>query len=409
MNLLFVHQNFPGQWKHLAPHVAALGGSRVVALAMHDRPIHAPGVEIRRYNVKRGSSTGIHPWCVDFESQMIRGEACAEAAIELRQEGFRPEVICAHPGWGEALFLKDVWPEARVLGYHELYYDQRYADFDLEFAPLRTWRGDSRLRAKNAALLLGYEDIDWGVTPTKFQWGTLPERVQQRTSIIHDGIDTEHVKPNEKVALLLKKKEVTLTRADTVVTFVSRNLEPTRGFHRFMRTLPLIQANHPEAEIFIIGRQGKGYGAPHPSGVSYKEALLEELSDQLDLDQIHFVGPLAYGQLLKLLQLSTVHVYLSVPFVVSWSLLESMACGALVVGSRTPPVEEIIQHGKNGFLVDYFDDQELANQIAEVIKNPDQNIFIREAARNTIVERYELQISLRRQLALLNALGLRVL
>lgn len=409
MNLLFVHQNFPGQWKHLAPRVASLPGSRVVALAMHDRPIHAPGVEVRRYKVKRSSSAGIHPWSVDFETQMIRGEACAEQAIELRQAGFSPSVICAHPGWGEALFLKDVWPEAKVLGYHEFHYDQTHSGFDPEFAPERNWRSDSRLRAKNAAFLLGYEDIDWGVTPTRFQWSTLPERVRNRTSIIHDGIDIEQVRPNAKVALLLKKKEITLTRASTVITFVSRNLEPTRGFHRFMRALPLIQANHPNAEIFIIGREGRGYGAPHPSGKSYKEAMLEELSGKLNPNNIHFVGPLPYGQLLKLLQLSTVHVYFTVPFVLSWSLMEAMACGALIVGSRTAPLQEVIQHGQNGLLVDYFDTEALAMTIREVIEAPDRYAPLRQAARQTIVERYALGVSLRRQQALIEALASQLL
>ena len=404
MNILFIHQNFPGQWKHLAPTVAKDKRHRVVALAMHDRPIEAEGVEVRRYNVQRGSTAGIHPWSVDFESQMIRGEACAEQAMLLRNEGFMPELICAHPGWGEALFLKDIWPQTRILGYHEFHYHKDATTFDQEFAPPPRWQDSARLRAKNASFLLGYEDIDWGVTPTRFQWSTLPGRVQERTSVIHDGIDIEAVKPDANAQLLFQQINLTVNRDSKVITFISRNLEPTRGFHRFMRAIPLIQARQPEAQIFIVGRDGSGYGAAHPSGKSYKQVMLEELQGQLDLSHVHFVGPLHYPQLIKLIQLSQAHVYYTVPFVLSWSLMEAMACGALVIGSRTEPLEEVIQHGENGLLVDYFKPQELADTIDAVLSDPDQFVALRRNARSTIESHYALRQSLSRQVALMQAL-----
>lgn len=381
----------------------------MVALAMHERAIDAPGVEIRRYSAKRSSSQGIHPWSVDFESQMIRGESCAEQAIKLREEGFIPELICAHPGWGEALFLKDVWPETRVLGYHEFHYHQGNSDFDREFIPNQAWQDAARLRAKNASFLLGYEDIDWGVTPTRFQWSTLPKRVQEHTSVIHDGIDIEHVKPKPEAQLLLQDKNLTVNRSSKVITFISRNLEPTRGFHRFMRALPLVQKHHPDAQIFIVGRDGTGYGSPHPSGKSYKQAMLNELENQLDLEHIHFVGALPHGQLIQLIQLSQAHVYFTMPFVLSWSLMEAMACGALVVGSRTPPLEEVIQHGRNGLLVDYFNTWELATCLDEVLRNPSKHESLRLNARRTIEQHYGLRKTLSRQMALMQALVTRVI
>ncbi len=381
----------------------------MVALAMHERAIDAPGVEIRRYSAKRSSSQGIHPWSVDFESQMIRGESCAEQAIKLREEGFIPELICAHPGWGEALFLKDVWPETRVLGYHEFHYHQGNSDFDREFIPNQAWQDAARLRAKNASFLLGYEDIDWGVTPTRFQWSTLPKRVQEHTSVIHDGIDIEHVKPKPEAQLLLQDKNLTVNRSSKVITFISRNLEPTRGFHRFMRALPLVQKHHPDAQIFIVGRDGTGYGSPHPSGKSYKQAMLNELENQLDLEHIHFVGALPHGQLIQLIQLSQAHVYFTMPFVLSWSLMEAMACGALVVGSRTPPLEEVIQHGRNGLLVDYFNTGELATCLDEVLRNPSKHESLRLNARRTIEQHYGLRKTLSRQMALMQALVTRVI
>nr|QFZ92736.1 glycosyltransferase [Synechococcus elongatus PCC 11802] len=290
-----------------------------------------------------------------------------------------------------------------------MHYHKDGSRFDREFAAPFTWQEACRIRTKNASFLLGYEDIDWGVTPTRFQWDTLPVRVQERTSIIHDGIDIEHVKPNPQSKLLIQSRNLTISRENEVITFISRNLEPTRGFHRFMRALPQIQANHPNAHIFIVGREGNGYGAAHPSGKSYKQVMLEELEGQLNLDQLHFLGPLPYGQLLKLLQLSSIHIYFTIPFVLSWSLMEAMACGALIIGSKTPPLEEVIQHGKNGLLVDYFQTSELVEAVKEVFQHRDRYESLRQAARQTIVEHYDLRYSLRRQQALILALGAQVL
>ena len=382
---------------------------RVVALAMHKRPIHAPGVEIIRYGPKQGSSRGIHRWSLDFETQMIRGESCAEKAIELRDQGFNPKLICAHPGWGEALFIKDIWPSSRVLGYHEFHYHQAQSRFDSEFLPQQSWQDAARLRAKNACHLLGYEDIDWGLTPTKFQLGTLPGRVQKRTSVIHDGINIDLVKPNPKAQLLLKSGDITLNRDSKVITFISRNLEPTRGFHRFMRAIPLIQERQPEAQIMIVGNEGHGYGAPHPSGKSYKKVMLESLEGQLNLENIHFLGALPYNQLIQLIQLSQAHIYFTVPFVLSWSLMEAMACGALVIGSKTPPLEEVIVDGVNGLLVDYFNAEELADAIDQALGKPDTFEALRKEARATIEKGYSLREALFRQQALVNAVASKVI
>jgi glycosyltransferase involved in cell wall biosynthesis len=409
MNVLFIHQNFPGQYKHLAPTIASQPGMKVVAFATHERPIDAPRVEVRRYKLHRGSTKGIHPWGVDFETHLIRGEACAKTAWDLKQEGFEPHIICAHPGWGEALFLKDIWPNTRVLGYHEYHYTASHTNFDTEFTAVSDWQGHARLRAKNATFHLGYDDIDWGMSPTYFQWSTLPERIRKQTTIVHDGVDTRSLVPKPDIKLELQSQQITLDRRSEVITFCSRHLEPTRGFHRFMRALPEIQQNHPQAQVFFVGREGNGYGGPHPSGKSYKELMLAELEGQLDLSRLHFVGPLPYNKLIGLLQLSSVHIYFTVPFVLSWSMLEAMSCGALVVGSNTDPVAEVIKSGRNGLLVDYFKPHDLAEAVKEVLNHPDRCEQMRQAARQTIVEHYDLTYCLRKQSALINALAIRAL
>ena len=251
MNLLFVHQNFPGQFKHLAPHFAA-AGHRVLALAIEGRAV--PGVAVHRYQPDRGTSRQIHPWAQEFETKVIRGEACAAAASQLKAQGFVPDVIIANPGWGESLFLKDVWPDARLLTLIEFYYAARGLDFDFdpEFFRQELAR-DARLRAKNAHLLLTLEAMDWGLSPTHFQRSTVPESYRDRISVIFDGIDTNAVKRDPAATVTVGGR--TMRSGDEVITFVNRNLEPYRGYHIFMRALPEMLRRRPQAVALIeIGR-----------------------------------------------------------------------------------------------------------------------------------------------------------
>lgn len=408
MKLLFVHQNYPGQWKHLAPFLASDPNNTVLALAMHKRKIYSPGVNVIRYAVKRSSTKAIHPFAIDFESQMIRAEACGAAAARLKAEGFTPDVICCHGGWGESLLLKEVWPKAKLIGYHEYHYRGEEKPFETEFAPPNQqpdWYRNGRLYCKNAGLLLDYERCDWGLTPTQFQWSTLPEAVQARTSVIHDGVDTTLCCPNPNAVLHLKQANLCLRASDRPITYVNRSLEPTRGFHRIMRCLPAIQKEHPERPIVIVGHERSGYGAKDPSGKSYKQILLEEIGAQLNHERLHFVGALSYSDLIHLFQISAVHLYYTVPFVLSWSLLEAMACGALVVGSNTTPVREVIQSERNGLLVDYFNDEHLVTAVSRALNQAESMQPLRTQARQTITTHYALEQSLKRQRELVQAVA----
>lgn len=372
----------------------------VLAMAMHQRKIDSPGVRIVRYGVRRSSTKLIHPFAIDFESQVIRAEACGAAAAELKNQGFSPDVICCHGGWGESLLLKDVWPKAKLIGYHEYHYQGEDKPFETEFAPPNRqpdWYRNGRLYCKNAGLFLDYERCDWGLTPTRFQWSTLPERVRKRTSIIHDGVNTTLCHPNPDAVLKLEHANLCLRAEDRPITYVNRSLEPTRGFHRVMRCLPEIQRKHPDRPIVIVGRERSGYGAKAPNGLSYKQIMLEEVGQQLNQKCLHFVGALSYSDLIRLFQISAVHIYYTAPFVLSWSLLEAMACGALVIGSKTKPVQEVIQSGKNGLLVDYFDDQGMIHAIDNAIKQDLSNQNLRRNARETIIKHYNLNECLRRQ------------
>ncbi len=405
MRVLFVHQNFPGQYLHLAPALAARGDEAVALAIETQKPL--PGVRVYRYKPQRGSSEHIHPWVADIETKVIRGEAAAQAALTLRNKGFTPDVICAHPGWGEALFLKDVFPNTPMLSFIEFYYKADGADFgfDPEFVE-DDLAARCRLRMKNANSLLNLDIADWCVTPTEWQRSTVPARYQDRMTVIHDGIDTERVKPDPKVVLRLAKSGLKLRPGDEVITFVNRNMEPYRGFHVFMRALPEIQKRRPNAVVLIVGGDEISYGKRLPQGETWRQRMLAEVGDRLDMRRVRFVGRVPYNDFLAMLQVSAVHVYLTYPFVLSWSMLEAMSAGCLVVGSATPPVEEVISDGDNGLLVDFFSPQAIADAIDRVLSHPDRMADIRRRARQTVIERYDLGgVCLPRHVALVDAVA----
>lgn len=408
MRILFVHQNFPGQFKHLAPALAAQG-HEVHALGIEARPA-LPGVRHHRYKLSRGSTQGLWPLMADFEAKLIRGEACAKAALALHKHGFTPDLIVCHPGWGEALFLKDVWPRARMLSFLEFYYNVEGADvnFDPEFAnaaastdPWAAVMDRARLRSKNANNLLAMDLMDWGLCPTAWQKSTMPQAYHDRISVVFDGVDTNALRPDPTARVRLATAGRELQPGDEVITFVNRNLEPYRGYHVMMRALPEIQRLRPNAIVVVVGGDDVSYGARAPDGQSWKQVFLDEVKGRLDMARVRFVGKLPYDSYVKLLQVSACHVYLTYPFVLSWSCIEAMSIGALVVGSDTQPVREVIEHGRNGLLVDFHDPGAVAATVAHALENRDRLGGLREQARRDVVSRYDLQtVCLPRQLDL---------
>lgn len=391
MRILFLHQNFPAQYLHLARAVQNRGDDcRVVTDARNARTSKIPTL---RYRLGEEEGRERRPGLSDhFEGCTRRGVAALQAMSRLKRDGFVPDVILAHPGWGEALFARDVFPDARVILQAEHYYDPASADvaFDPEFErrdPLHRLS----MRTRNATMLVSFATADLLVAPTRWQASLFPEILQSRLRVVHEGIDTRLVAPDPSASISLGRDDVVLKVGDEVITFVNRNLEPYRGFHVFMRALPDILQARPNARAVIVGGEDVSYGPRSPTGRSWKSIYLDEMRDRLPMDRVHFVRRISHPLFVRLLQVSAVHVYLTYPFVLSWSLLEAMSAGAFVIGSRTAPVEEVIVDGENGRLVDFFDRDGLATAAIEALAHPERLTGIREAARRTVVERYDLE------------------
>ena len=373
MNILFIHQNFPGQFKFLAPALVKQGHT-VVAMTMQKTEAKEwQGVRLAPYTATRGTTPKVHPWISDFETKTIRAEACFRAALRIRAEGLNPDLIVSHHGWGESLFLKDVWPQAKLAIYCEFYYHPRGADvgFDPEF-PAEDAGEVCRLRLKNLNNLLHFDVADAAISPTHWQASTFPEPFRSKITVVHDGIDTEAVAPNPAVSLTLNGN-IKLTRADEVITFVNRNLEPYRGYHIFMRALPELLKRRPQARVLIVGADDVSYGARPAEGKKWKDIFASEVRPQIsdaDWARVHFLGHIPYQYFIPLLQLSTVHVYLTYPFVLSWSLLEAMSVGCAIVASDTQPLREAIRHDDTGRLVNFFDVPGLANEVCALLDDP---------------------------------------
>ncbi|PPQ14336.1 glycosyl transferase family 1 [Bradyrhizobium sp. AC87j1] len=388
MKVLFVHNNFPAQYRNIA---AALARESCFELVAVGGPTSSsmPSVRLIRYALPEADVSRTHPFARRFDVECRRAEQVLYSISSLATSGFTPDLILAHPGWGETLPLRTIFPKARLLVYCEFFYGPEGRDigFDPEF-PMPGLDGHIGLQLKNATTLLALEDCEMGISPTSWQHSTFPKHYQGKIEVIHEGIDTARMRPNPEARLTLANG-LHLRPSDEVVTFVARNLEPLRGYHIFMRALPKILKRRPNAHIIIIGGNGAPYGLAPPTGTTWKSMCLDEVRDQLDLSHVHFVGGVSYEALIATLQVSSAHVYFTYPFVLSWSMLEAMSAGCLVIGSDTAPVREIIRSGENGFLIPFFEVDELAGRVIEALAHPTRFCELRTAARHHIVDHYD--------------------
>lgn len=401
MKIVFMHQNFPGQYKHLA-RVFGADPKNEVYFVSKPKSVEIPGVKKVTYKLHREPKKDMHHYVAPLESAVLFGQAAARALMELKKRGFTPDIICAHPGWGEALYTKDVYPSTPLLNYFEFYY--RSSGSDVGFDPeIKIGLDDlCRIRTKNTNNLLSLESCDAGISPTRWQRKQFPKEYLYKISQIHDGIDTELCAPDKDARLELPNGKV-LTRNDEVVTYIARNLEPYRGFPTFMRAVAEICRRRPNVQIVLVGGDSVSYGRRLAKGETYRAKMLAEV--KIDPARVHFLGYIPYEKFLKVLKVSSAHVYLTYPFVLSWSMLEAMASGCVIIGSDTQPVTEVISDGKNGLLVDFFSPKQIADRVDEVLDHKDRMAHIRRQARETVLERYELSSCLKKHIKLIKSVA----
>ena len=389
MKILFVHQNFPGQFLYLAPELKKRGHDCLALTEFAN--IRDSAIPVLKY---KHEAQKVDPAATRLGRNYIqmsdRGVTVARAALHLRQQkNYVPDVIFGHSGWGETLFLKEVWPEAKLLIYAEFYYRGRGADvgFDPEFSKPSF---DQVMIAQGRAGHLGQALLhaDAGLSPTEWQASTYPPALRRMLDVIHDGVNTEVMAPNSEASLTLPNGR-TLRPGDEVLTFVNRNLEPYRGYHIFMRALPKVLEARPEAQVLIVGGDEVSYGSAPKDQKGWKDVILSEVKDRLDMSRVHFLGKIPYEQFTALMQVSRAHAYLTYPFVLSWSMIEAMSAGAHVIGSRTAPVEEVIKDGVNGSLVNFLDVEGWSAKLIVALANPQKFMLIRQAARETALKRYD--------------------
>lgn len=389
MRLLLMHQNFPGQFRRMAPLWAkypnwdVLGMGRKRSQGMTD--IKWVGYDLHREPDPQKQ----HPYLVNMESAVLHGQATARALLQLKQKGYSPDAILAHPGWGETLYARDVFPNARLVHLCEWYYGTTGSDFGFDPEFSSNFDALARVKTWNALHALNLLNCDAGVSATAWQRSRHPKELQHKIQIIHEGVDTHYLKPNANAALTLPDG-TQLRAGDPIVTYVARNLEPYRGFHVFMRSLEQLQREHPTCRVVIVGGDEVSYGSPPKGVANWREKMLSEVGDRLDMSRVHILGKLPYATYAKVLQVSAAHVYLTYPFVLSWSMLEAMACGCVLIASKTPPVEEVITDGVQGVLTDFFDAEQLVKCVLHALNQPEAYRDMRAAARAKVQADYRL-------------------
>lgn len=403
MNILFLHPNMPGQYRHLARILGASGQHRIYFITKH-KSAQIPGVTRVTYAMPEHTHPPSHPYLGNAETAIRQGQTVWRVARQVQVEKqFTPDVIVCHPGWGDALFMKDLFPHARMLSFCEFFYRAHGADVGFERGESTAPDDEARVRIKNTINLLNLEMMDWGITPTVWQWSVHPEPFRSRISVLHDGVDVDTCRPNPAARITLSNG-LSFGYGDELITYIARNFEPYRGFHTFMHAAERILKARPNAHIIAIGSDDVSYGKrASDDGRTYRQILNAQVN--LPADRIHFPGPLPYAQLIQVLQVSAAHLYLTYPFVLSWSMLESMACGVAMVASRTQPVQEIIRDGENALLADFHSPDDVAEKMIRLLEAKDQNAAMRQAARDTIVRRFALKDVMPLQVRLVEEIG----
>ena len=405
MKLLFVHQNMPGQYRELVQWLAEKKEHEIVFLTQRKKPPVFEGVRTVIYKPHHVAKEKTYGLVRTWENAAGAGFGAAQAAGKLRDDGFTPEIIIGHVGWGELTFIQEIYPGVPVIGFFEYFYSTNGGPVGFDPESPVSEHAPYLMAANNTVPLVNIEVVDLGHCPTYWQRDRFPKSFHDRVYVCHDGIRTENLLPNPDVKVTLGRLDEPITCDDEIVTFMARNLETTRGFHQFMRALPIIQAARPNARFLVIGGNEVSYGgkSKHPGGL--RAQMEEEVGDRVNWEMVHFLGQVPFEDYKKIIQVSSCHIYLTMPFVLSWSFLESMSMQSTIVASDVAPVREAITHGETGLLVDFFDPEAMAAQVVDLLKRPKNYAHIGPNARKHVVETYDfLTVCLPEHLRQINAL-----
>ncbi|NVJ97143.1 MAG: glycosyltransferase [Alphaproteobacteria bacterium] len=384
MRILFMHNNFPGQYRRILQYIKdnKTGIDMTAATLVSNEQDF--GIKRVNYKPHRKPTEKIHPALFSTEKAVLMGQAAYKALMPLEKKGYKPDIILSHSGWGGNMFLKDQFPDAKLLTYYEWYYHSRFSDGDFLRGEPYDANGQLRIRMKNTPILQDLAAMDWGQSPTQFQHSKLPDIFKDKVSVLHDGVDTDYFAPLAKAKVTIG--EHTFSAEDEVITYVARGMEPYRGFPQFIEMVSILQKRRPNLHAVVLGNDRVAYGSERADGKSWKEHALETY--QPDMSRLHFLGLQPLKVFRSLMQITSAHVYLTVPFVLSWSMLEAMSTGALIVGSDTDPVKELITDGETGLLVPFHEPEAIADKLDQVLDNKQEYAGIKKAARDHILAKY---------------------
>lgn len=384
-NILFVHPNFPGQFKHVIPALQKDDRYSLAYISRKRSIKDARGIRIEQYEFEKSDPLEVHRYLYYTQDAVREGQLVATAATKLAQTGFVPDIVIGHVAWGGLLFIKDLFPSAKTIAYCELYFSSQ---FDHAASPDVSISNDRKafLRCRNLHTLMQMESMDVGITPTHYQLHSHPESFHSRMVVVHEGVDTDLCRPDPAASFPIKEKGLTLDRSNTVITYVSRGLEPARGFFQFMQSLELLCNELPDAHFVLVGGD-KSFYSGDPGEKSYRQQAMEKFA--IDPDRVHFTGRLIHEGFRKVLQISSAHVYLTRPLFLSWSAVEAMSMAVPLVASDEPLVREFMSHEQEALLVDYFNPRQIADNVIRLVSDKNLAQGLGQRARRRIVGEFD--------------------
>lgn len=385
MKILLVHQSFPGQFERFIRHNANNYDIYGIGMANYQEKKYIK--EYWRYSVDRGTTTQAHPASHEVETKVIRAEACYKLLKTKKDNGFQPDVVIAHPGWGESIYIKQLWPSTILITYQEFFYSLYGSDLDYD----TEYRAVDdlvlmRLELKNSMILHSLNISDACICPTYWQQSRFPKQYLDKINVIHEGIDFSKLDK----AIESKLPNPNLTKwlnSSKYITYMARTLEPYRGYHKFLQATEKLLTIDKDLHICIIGNdKGPGYGSNPPDSYStWKEYFLQTYPISQH-ERIHYLGPVDYNTFVHVIKNSLCHIYISFPFVLSWSVLETMYLGVPIVANNIPMTQEFIKHNNTGLLYDYFDTDDLCHKVQSIVDDHSLSQSIADNSKNYILQ-----------------------